>query len=113
MRWENNGTDNGKKDQDPDQDQEKREEQGNQSEGQAEIGYFNSQMQEAIRECIHSERDRLILTWREIDDLTHSEIREKLVERYGERGDRTEKQIGHIIRKHIKTLMWYCQEMAK
>lgn len=39
--------------------------------------YTNSRMKEAISECIHSSRDREILTDRLIDGLTFDELSDK------------------------------------
>lgn len=75
-----------------------------------EVGYFNSPMGEAIRECIHNEMHRKIMEWREIDGLTHSEIRKKLNDELDV--DRTERQIGYIIKRYIRQLMWYCRKIS-
>jgi hypothetical protein len=69
--------------------------------------YYNSDMESAISECVHSERDRLVLRLRLIDGWTHEQIAAH------PNVDRTPKQIYNIISKYKDDLFTYIQQEQK
>ena len=67
--------------------------------------YFNSEMEKAINECVHSERDRKILYRRYIDGI----LQEPLAEEF----DLSLRQIKNIIYKYENRIFIYLKDIPK